>query len=289
MSSDPAAAEPATVLVATDLSARSDRAVERAVLLARQMQAGLTILHVLEGQVPAAVLDRRRDEARAQIDALVASLPVANLPAVAVETALGRAPSAILDAAERIRASVVVLGVHRNEGLEPFRETTAAQVIRNGARPVLMVKTRPQAPYRRALVGIDFSDCSRCALEFAVRLLPDGEFHLVHAFDVPFKGFLSGEEIRREVSKSHQEQLDRFIEGCGATLGAALRSDPPRLAQTLRQGMARQVLEEQVAQVKPDLLVLGTHGRRGLGRALLGSVAEDFLSRPPCDVLAVRQ
>lgn len=284
MSIEQTAAKPANLLVATDLSARSDRAVERALLLARQMRASLTILHVVEADRPGAISDRRRDEARSHIADLLGALTAADLP-VAVEIALGEASGEILEAADRLGAAVILLGVHRNEGLEPFRATTAAQVIRKGTRPVLLVKTRPQVPYRRVLIGVDFSDCSRCAVEFAVRLLPDGEFHLVHAFDVPFKGFLTGDETRREVSKSHQEQMDRFLEACCA----ALRAEQPRLVPAMRQGMARQVLDEQVAKTRPDLLVLGTHGRRGLGRALLGSVAEDFLSRPPCDVLAVRQ
>ena len=64
MSIEQTAAKPANLLVATDLSARSDRAVERTLLLARQMRAGLTILHVVEADRPGGISDRRRDEAR---------------------------------------------------------------------------------------------------------------------------------------------------------------------------------------------------------------------------------
>lgn len=154
-------------------------------------------------------------------------------------------------------------------------------------RPVLMVKTRPQAFYRRMVVGVDFSDCSRRAIDFAARLIPDGEFHLVHAFDVPFRAFLTSDETRREVSKSHQELMDQFVAEEFSALRTVLQATPARLSQVVRQGSVRQVIHEQVDRLKPDLLVLGTHGRSGIAHAIMGSVAEDFLSSPPCDVLAV--
>jgi nucleotide-binding universal stress UspA family protein len=56
----------------------------------------------------------------------------------------------------------------------------------------------------------------------------------------------------------------------------------------LRRGAVGEVLREQIATLKPDLLVVGTHGRTGVAGAVLGSVATGLLSDPPCDVLAVK-
>ena len=199
------------ILVATDLSARSDRAVERAFLLAGQAGASLTILHVVDADLPSRIADRQADDARALITDHLASLPDA----------------------KAIGCDI------------------------------------------RIVFGKDHCD------------ILDGELHLLHAFDTPYRAFLTGDEIRREVSQTHAEQMERFVSRDCATLQSAL-APPAGLFQVVRQGEVRQVLVEQVERLRPDLLVVGTHGRSGIARAMLGSVAEDLLSHPPRDVLAVR-
>lgn len=91
----------------------------------------------------------------------------------------------------------------------------------------------------------------------------------------------STEAIRREASQSHHERMEQFVRAhC-----TALR---PRLAQVVRQGTVRHVIVERVEHLRRDLLIVGTHCRAGIAHGLIGSVAEDLLSHPPCDVLAVR-
>lgn len=276
------------VLVATDLSARSDRAVERAVLLAKQTGSAVTILHVVDAELPRRTADRLADEARGLIGELVATLKGAEAMAPDIEVVLGTDYKTIEDVARKSGCELIVLGIHRNETRELFRGTTAERVIRSRACQVLMVKARPQSDYRRLMVAVDFSDCSRRALEFAVKLFPNAEFHVVHAFDVPFKAFLRSEDTREEVSTNQEEEMDRFVKDDNPALLPLLQAVPARLFPILKQGPVRDVIEDQVDRLKPDLLVLGTHGRSGIAHAVMGSVAEDFLSRPPCDILAVR-
>jgi len=279
---------PSHVLVATDLSARSDRAVERALLLAKATGAALTILHVVDAELPRQTADRLVDEARELIGEHVATLNGAGVMAPDIKVVLGTDYKEIEGVARKFGCELIVLGVHRNETRELFRGTTAERVIRSRACQVLMVKARPQFDYRRIMVGVDFSDCSRRAIEFAVKSFPNAEFHLVHAFDVPFKAFLRSEDTREEISRSHEEEMERFIKGDFPALLPLLQAVPPRVFPVVKQGPVRDVIEDQVDQLKPDLLVLGTHGRSGIAHVVMGSVAEDLLSYPPCDILAVR-
>ena len=69
---------------------------------------------------------------------------------------------------------------------------------------------------------------------------------------------------------------------------AGIKGSPPRIEQIMEEGVAREVIARQVDLLKPELLVIGTHGRTGVAHALLGSVAEDVLNNPPCDVLVVK-
>lgn len=280
MTTAPTSARVIRILAATDLSARSDRAIERAVLLAGETGAALTVLHVVDADLPARTADRQVDDARRLIGAHVASLPGATAITCDSRIVFGKDHVDVLAVAEEVKAGLVVLGIHRNETRELFRGTTAERVIRDGVTPVLLVKARPAGPYRRPLVAVDFSECSAIAVEFAARLLPGRKFDLVHAFDTPYKAFLADESNRREASRTHHEQMEEFVLRHCAHL-------QPRPVQIVRQGSVRQVIRDQVEHLRPDVLIVGTHGRSGITRAVLGSVAEDLLSQPPCDVLAV--
>jgi hypothetical protein len=71
--------------------------------------------------------------------------------------------------------------------------------------------------------------------------------------------------------------------------GVAGEADPARFRTITRHGYPEPVLYEEIERAAPDLLVLGTHGRTGIAHAMLGGVAETFLSKPPCDVLVRRR
>ena len=105
---------------------------------------------------------------------------------------------------------------------------------------------------------------------------------------MPFKGFLHGAETRRDVSEQHRAQFDRMIEDEMATFLSGKLKNAPRLECIMKEGSPREVINQQVNDLKPDLLVIGTHGRTGVAHAFLGSVAEDILKNPPCDVLVVK-
>ena len=277
------------LLAATDLSPRSDRALERAARLARQWGAELVALHVVDDDLPASLAERRRSEAELEIRRHLAALPDPAGLVAAVEVVYGQDFAEIIRVAEERDADLVALGTHR-EGT-PLRDifvgTTVERVLRHGGRPVLLVRDRAPEPYRRIVVAVDFSVYSRRALEFALRFAPDGEFHVVHAYDLPFSGFLGtdpgGEPSRRQAQSFERMaggEMDAFLAGFG---GAS-----PHVTRIVRQGDVIQVVAEEVGRLRAQLLVVGTHGRTGVAHALLGSVAGSLLKRPPCDVLAVR-
>lgn len=277
------------LLVAADLSARSDRAVERAVLLAAETDARLTVLHVVDSSLPDRIADRQHDDAKILIRDHLASLPFAPRYPAEINIVFGQDFETIIRVSDELDAGLIILGTHRNESARPmFLGATVERVLKYGARPVLVVKTRAQNAYRRIMIGVDFSDHSRLAAEFAVKSLPDAEFFVVHAFDIPYKAFITGRESHEQFKEWHQEHMDELVQqvfGAAAKKndGTALRYEP-----VMRQGSAHQVIREQIDRFKPDLLVVGTHGRTGIAHAILGSVAQDLISSQPCDVLAVK-
>lgn len=277
------------ILMATDLTARSDRALARAVGLAREHGSALTIVHVVDDDLPALLAEAQAQAATDSVRAQLASLAPADDTPVSTEVVSGRAYVGILDLAAQYDADLIVLGMHRADSFKDmFRGTTAERVIRAGSAPVLLVKAPASDAYRRIMVGVDFSVYSRRAMEFAITFAPGGEFHLVHAYDVPFKGFLYGADSRREVGTQHRAQFEHMIETEMVSFLDSLETPPPKLERVMQEGPVRDVIHQQIGRLNPDLLVIGTHGRTGVAHAFLGSVAEDLLREPPCDVLAVK-
>jgi len=277
-----------SILIATDLSARSDRALERAIQLAEFHDASLTIVHVVDEGLPASIADAQEKTARQAILRHAQSLKSVGEPSMSVEVVFGRPHVDILETADQISADLIVLGLHREHLLKDmFRGTTAERVIRAGNTPVLLVKDRVNSPYQRVMVGVDFSVYSRRAVEFATSFAPAGYLHLVHAYDVPFEDIVRATKPQSEVSKQLQLETQQMIEEEMRIFLSTIRMKPSSLERIMEQGMPREVIHQQVEKLQPNLLVVGTHGRTGVSHAFLGSIAEDLLRDPPCDVLAV--
>lgn len=275
--------------MATDLSARSDRALERAVALTHELGAKLIVVHVVDEDLPASLADAQENAARQAIHKHINELTSDNEPRISVEVVFGRTHADILEMSEKTEAEMIVLGMHREHAFKDmFHGTTVERIIRAGNVPVLLVKDRTSSPYLRIIVGVDFSVYSRRAVEFAVKFAPRAKFHLVHAYDVPFKGFLYGQDTRGEVSKQHQAQFQQMINEQMASFLAGFGASEPKHVRVMQEGPVREVIHRQIIRLKPDLLVIGTHGRTGVAHAFLGSVAEELLKDPPCDVLAVK-
>jgi nucleotide-binding universal stress UspA family protein len=278
-----------TILVASDLSARSDRAIARAALLAEQHQAKLMVLHVVDEELPVVLADRQAEDADRSVRTALASLPHAAALSSDVRIVVGEHYQTILAEAETVEADLVVIGQHRKDILlDLFRGSTGERILRFGNRPVLVAKSAASHRYVSMLGAVDFSPPSRRAIEVAVTLAPGADIKLVHAFDIPFRGLLLGGASMEQLAKKHQRQFQDMVEAQTQEFLQTLSTPIAPQQVIAREGAPEETVLAVAAETRSDLLVIGTHGRSGLGRALLGSVAEGLLARAPCDVLAVR-
>lgn len=276
------------LLVATDLSARSDRAVERAVELARAWKAPLTLLHVVSDELPRSVMRAGVVEAERALKSEVAPWREEGLKVECI-VATGHDYEAIIAEAERGDAKLVVMGTHRKTQLrEHWFGTTVDQVVRYGDRPVLVVRQKTTRPYARIVVPVDFSTPSRRALEFGLLLFADASFTVLHAYDVPFKAFLTDPRTAAQIRIQHERELQVLVEDISRDVKDRFGEIGCEIAPLTEEGYATNVVLTLVRSAKPDLVVIGTHGRTGLRRAILGSIAEELISTLECDVLTVR-
>ncbi len=278
-----------TILVASDLSARSDRALARAATLAEHHKAKLIVVHVVDEELPAALADRQVEDAENVLRSAIAPLAQSGVSDSELRVVVGEHYQSILAEAERANADLIVIGQHRKDILlDLFRGSTGERVIRFGNRPVLVVRSPARHRYVSLLAAIDFSIPSRRAIEAAVKLAPDTDITLVHAFDLPFRGLIFSRGSMDDLAKKHQLQFQEMVDAQTREFLASL-SEPIVVRRVIaKEGRPDEVIIATAEETRPDLLVVGTHGRSGLGRAVLGSVAEHVLARATCDVLAVR-
>lgn len=281
---------PLRLLLATDLTLGSVAAFDRAVELAVSNRAALRIVHVVRD-------DLVRDVGDAVYDAALKALQhqereAKTRGATDIDTKIVLAADydeAIVEESALAGAHLTILGAHRDRRLRSaVLGATMERVLRFGDRPVLVVKTSPKGSYNDILVGIDFSVPAREALEFAIRLFPRARFHVLNvcpAFgDAPKDWLVSIDTI----ALRHEAQLRTMLGEIEQTMTAELSCPELSLTPIVDHGHAAEAALRQIARVGPDLIVVGTHGHTGWRYARLGSVAEAYLARMPCDVLAVR-
>jgi nucleotide-binding universal stress UspA family protein len=275
------------ILVATDLSGRGDRAVQRAISLAAEHHASLEVIHVIDESLPSAIAPRYEADVRATIEKMLASLTQASVIVPAITIVRGLDFREIIASADKSNIDLVLLGIHRHESPLLFRGTTAERVIRFGHRPVLVVKDVTAGPYRRAIVAADASAHSDAAIEMAARLVPGGEVHIVHVLHKPFNTFLGG-HTQDQLMRGQVEIVSSHLTSMLAALIPTLGVSAPRFNVIQKEGEIHRVIREMVTVLNPDLLGIGTHARTGIALAIIGSIAADLLASAPVDVLATK-
>lgn len=138
--------------------------------------------------------------------------------------------------------------------------------------------------FHHILVLIDFEAASAEALELAVSLATAcaAQITLLHVWEIPnapHMDFMLDSESIRRAEEAAVERLSAALEGVKKSL--------PNAQSKLRAGLPREGIMAEIELARPDLVVMGTHGRRGLRRAILGSVAEELVRTSPVPVLTV--
>lgn len=290
---------PMTILVATDFSAPSRLALARAVAIARAHGARLQLVHAFDAAswknlrslaTPKKRLLADQPNARAgeRLRAMAARLERDHGIRVSTRMPSGRASRAIAAAARSAQASLVVLGAHGQRlGDRLYLGSTALGVVREVDCPVLVARNEAAAPYRRCLVGMDFSPPSARAATAAAALFPAADLTLLHAVQAITAPMLLTGELREAVRAGMAELRAQ----AGAQLAKAFAGPQPgRLSAARRRavaGPATAALLRELGDGRFDLVALGRDARPALAERVIGSVPANLLTHSPADLLIV--
>ena len=284
-------APPRKILLATDLSSRGDRALDRAAQLARQWDAQLLIVHAIE-PAPSSLtwrdLDapswRRPPDARVAIERQIRRDLREDVPNLTVLVEEGTAVQVVLDAVAREDCDLVILGAARDELFgRMLLGNTTEHLVRRSPVSVLVVKTRPRGPYRHLLVGTDFTEESRQGLRVATSLFSDAIFMLMYAFEMPYRALLLDNQLSHDFAAMETATIEAFLDE--SNLAPDVRS---RVHTTIEHGPPETMLGAYIVEQGADLTVIGAFGRGLMFHVLVGGTARRIVDAVPSDVLVVR-
>jgi nucleotide-binding universal stress UspA family protein len=292
------------ILFPTDFSDCSARAQEYAMYLATAWDADVDVLHVIEGpswlkgnEPGLSAVEQVRKEAALRLDLVHDQMTRSGITASVRELA-GIPSEQINRAARESGADLVVLGARGwTNLLYGLVGSTAERVIKDSPCPVLAVPalgdggfdpvtgTTPSIPIRHILAPIDFSSPSLDSLEYAIQLANGlgSKVTIVHVLEPVYYDLECGlGSIEHEVRK-RDHWKKQLME-----LRDLVRSFGLPAEYEISGGIPSESILSCALRVGCDLIVMGTHGRRGISRLRFGSVAESVLRRATCPVLTVK-
>jgi nucleotide-binding universal stress UspA family protein len=288
------------ILFAADFSENSHEAFGIACSLSSETKTRMSVIHVIEpnwvaeepvyfGQPVVQYYNSGADPN--SIEAIKRRLIEQYAPNQAINVTYvvneGEIADEILKLAEKIGSDLIVMGTHGQTGLRwLLAGSVGISVLRRAHCPVLALHAarvpRTATDSNVILHPTDFSESSQAALKVARSLARDLGVRLVLLHVAPLEVYVSGmmaSEIDVQIFRETLEETRKRLDGPDLKYPVEIR---------LCRGDASDEIIQQAEELGCGLIVMGTHGRTGLGKLLMGNVAESVLPRAHCPVLVVK-
>ncbi|MCP4448535.1 MAG: universal stress protein [Myxococcales bacterium] len=277
------------IVVATDFSDQANDAISHAAVIAKARNVELVLVHALSMpdtgynlpysyRVPEAYLELAneiRQKSEAKLDKEKKRLEGLGLR-VSIRCEAEMPDRSILDAAKACDAGLIVIGSHGRKGLARFLLGSVAEhVARHAPCDVLVARgPAPEDGYHKLLVPTDFSEVGELVVEQAIGLVDGkGEVDLLHCWELP------GAPVNYWGATDYGlcESINKGAEEFGSKWVSRFGTDDVPVVFSAERGDPRRSIEDRTKEHSYDLVVMGSHHRKGMQRLLLGSVAETTL------------
>ena len=290
-----------SIIVATDLSPPAEAAFARGLAVAKArnellvlVSADTTIELIPTAPEPdGPALSQLGTDFEAEAARRLADLVArATAAGVTVRTirAVGDPVDLLIAAARDHDADLIVVGSHGRTGILRFLlGSTAERIVGHAPISVLVARGDATAPFTRVLAATDFSPAAARALALAQELAPAAPVSVIHAWHYPAGAWsLAALGERTHATAALETALTEPPRARGEALVAAERAAGRTIDFRLLEGQPADVVTHLAAAEHRDLIAIGTHGRRGLRRLVVGSVAAATVRHAPCSVLVAR-
>lgn len=290
-----------TIVIGTSLSEASDPVVRAGVAVARAAGAKVVLVHAFQASsayaayggapyVPDVLVEEtlraERELAERRLADQIGRLGFRSEELVSGRVEYGPPHRVITEVADAVAAGLIVVGPTESVGMAKMFGATADRVVRKAIRPVLVVRGRFELPLTRVLLPVDLSPLSAEAFRRGLAVLdqivpgPAVEAEALYVMTGFDRGLFDPEETADLSETEAVRELQRFV------ADNASRSDR-KVTTRIVHGEVEDSIRHRSDEWDADLIVLGTHGRGGFERFLLGSVASDVVRRGATSVLVI--
>lgn len=278
------------LLIGTDLSARSDRAVRRGVSIARQTGCELELVHIVDEGQPKRLIDAAVTKARSKLEKASATLLAQDGVVSRTSVRVGERITGLAEAALIVNAELIIIGPHRKRPFQDlFLGTVAGRLVGTSGVPVLVAAGQPSAEYQRIVIATDLEPYSAIALQAASRIpfTRDAELSVLYLYDPIGSDMMSRsfalERERRiqaaEEAEQARQKLDEFLESASPIKGRAV-------VRPLRGSVAPN-LQSVAEELNSDVIVMAAGDKSPLSKLLVGSSVDAVLNETDRDVLVI--
>ena len=277
------------ILVAVDGSESSRNALRQAIKLANSEECWITVVSVIPsytGDLSATFIgDMRKAMAEPCEKALSEAENIAKSERALIKTVCeeGEIYERIVDLADAENCDLIVMGRKGLSQIErAFMGSVAARVIGHSQRDVLVVPINTTIGWKSIFLNTDGSKYSEAATESAINFAKSygGELMVLSVVEVTEEFLARAPGMVEDMvkkAKGFVEDVKKKAEGSN------IKTTP-----FVREGEAYRVITNLARENKVDIIVLGSHGRTGLRRLLMGSVTAKVIGHSPCPVLVVK-
>jgi nucleotide-binding universal stress UspA family protein len=271
------------ILLTTDFSKSSENVIDMAIKLAETFDAKIIVLHVLPVE---AEMDTIKDllnlAVKIKFDQIKEKIKASELRNPDFLLKYGSVFDEIIRIADYKKTNIILMGSGKDKNK---LSTTTGKVIRKTEKPVWVVKKNSKLEINKILCPIDFSKPSKRALDNAIHLARrfNAEINIMSVFE-PID--VHTEELdficyqNDELLKEYFEQFKDYLKGFKIKIvNAKIR---------YKSGIPYANILITVNKYKPDLLIMGTTGKTGLSKILIGSVTERVTREVPCSFITTK-
>lgn len=263
------------ILVALDLNGGETEHLEVAINLAKKQQASIALIHVLPDALHPNLKEPTETRATQTLEKLRDELKSQGIKEVSIHLQCGDVATSIVQAAKELDASAIML-FEKHSDTKHLLSSIVGKVIRLSPIPVWTTLKGSKKEIKKILCPVDCSPASKEALNVALSLrkIYDASVYALFVFEptthVPMFVKVNLEEVNREEKAQAERQLEAFLQVF----------DSETFSHELCEGKPSIKILERLSEY--DLLVMGTTGRTGMSRFVMGSVAETVIRNATC-------
>jgi nucleotide-binding universal stress UspA family protein len=285
-----------SLLVAVDFTPATDGVVHRALQLAAAGVRRVHVVHVVDSRVldgiaglgvmPRSELEAAaRSAADAALEALARRLTFAGAAEVSVECRCGRPDTELLAVVGGQAPDLVLAGAGNRMWRQVVLGSTSRRLLRGLKRPLWLVRNDGDTPISNVLLASDLGASAAAAARLAACEWPLADFELLHVAE-HLADVAAGIASRAAEIDGIRAQLQERAHARMAAFASEHLRDR-KVAMRLEQGHPVGAVVRRIAELRPDLLVMGRSGKQGVQALVLGSVAEALIEMVECDLLLV--